>query len=144
MNPKKAPNLSSEQLEVGAGQELDRILAGEATLLPSSGFAASVMLQIEQQASAPDIQGPIPFPWRWALPGIAALIASLGSLLWLVGSALRSTPFAHPAALLTHANLSFVHALTLRSPLGTAAMALAGDWLCLLLARRMAGESSWL
>lgn len=49
--------------------DLDRILSGEEALVPSSGFAASVMEAVRREASAPP---PIPFPWRRAWPGVAA------------------------------------------------------------------------
>jgi hypothetical protein len=49
--------------------ELDRILSREEEILPSSGFAASVMDAVRREAAAPP---PIPFPWRRALPLFAA------------------------------------------------------------------------
>ena len=42
-------------------EDLDRILASEEPLVPSSGFAAAVMEQVHAAASAPP---PLPFPWR--------------------------------------------------------------------------------
>jgi hypothetical protein len=56
--------------------EIDRILAEEDTILPSSGFADSVMEAVRREAQAP---APIQFPWKRALPGLAAgaLILSL-------------------------------------------------------------------
>ena len=50
-----------------AHDELDRILSGEEEIIPSSGFAASVMEAVRREASTPP---PIPFPWSRALPGI--------------------------------------------------------------------------
>ena len=47
--------------------EIDRALAREDDILPSSGFAASVMDAIRREAAAPP---PIPFPWKRALPGL--------------------------------------------------------------------------
>ena len=49
--------------------DLDRILSGEEEILPSSGFTAAVMEAVRQEAVAPP---PIPFPWKRALPGLAA------------------------------------------------------------------------
>jgi hypothetical protein len=46
--------------------EIDRILATEDALVPSSGFLASVMDHVQEEAAAP---APIPFPWKRALPG---------------------------------------------------------------------------
>jgi hypothetical protein len=50
------------------GTELDRFLS-ETEILPSSGFAASVMEAVRREAAAPPA---IPFPWKRALPGIIA------------------------------------------------------------------------
>jgi len=45
--------------------EMDRILFRQDEILPSSGFAASVMEAVRREAAAPP---PIPFPWKRALP----------------------------------------------------------------------------
>jgi hypothetical protein len=58
--------------------ELDRILSGEADLVPSSGFVSAVMDAARSEASAPP---PIPFPWKRALPGIAAWALALAFLI---------------------------------------------------------------
>ncbi len=49
--------------------DLDRVLSQKEEILPSSGFAAAVMDAVRLEASAPP---PIPFPWKRAVPGIAA------------------------------------------------------------------------
>jgi hypothetical protein len=49
--------------------EMNRILSREDEILPSSGFAASVMEAVRREAAAPP---PIPFPWKRALPGLVA------------------------------------------------------------------------
>jgi hypothetical protein len=54
--------------------EIDRILFRDEEILPSSGFAASVMDAVRREAAVPP---PIPFPWRRALPLIAAAGAAL-------------------------------------------------------------------
>jgi hypothetical protein len=63
------------------GDELDRALSREEEIVPSSGFTASVMDAVRSEAAVPP---PIPFPWRRALPGLAAagvaLILFLSSL----------------------------------------------------------------
>jgi len=56
------------------GDELGRILAEEDALVPSSGFAASVMERVRAEAGAP---APIPFPWKRALPGMVVAVAVL-------------------------------------------------------------------
>jgi hypothetical protein len=48
-------------------EEIDRILSREEEILPSSGFAVSVMDAVRREAAAPP---PIPFPWKRALPGM--------------------------------------------------------------------------
>jgi hypothetical protein len=47
--------------------EINRILSRQDEILPSSGFAASVMDTVRREAAAPP---PIPFPWKRALPGL--------------------------------------------------------------------------
>lgn len=54
--------------------EFDRILSSEGDLVPSSGFASTVMDAVRSEASAPP---PIPFPWKRALPGMAAGVLAL-------------------------------------------------------------------
>lgn len=62
--------------EIMNDSEIDRILSGQDEILPSSGFAASVMEAVRREAAAPP---PIPFPWKRALPGlvVAALALAL-------------------------------------------------------------------
>jgi hypothetical protein len=59
--------------------EIDRILSREDEILPSSGFAVSVIDAVRREAAAPP---PIPFPWMWALPGL--VVASFVLALVLV------------------------------------------------------------
>jgi hypothetical protein len=54
--------------------EIDRILSREEEILPSSGFAASVMGAVRSEAAVPP---PIPFPWKRAMPLLAAAGAAL-------------------------------------------------------------------
>jgi hypothetical protein len=72
---------------------LDRILATEEGLVPSSGFAASVMDRIREGAAAPP---PIPFPWKRAIPGIVLATGVFGwgavELTRQAVSAMRSAP----------------------------------------------------
>jgi hypothetical protein len=48
-------------------EEIDRVLSREEEILPSSGFAVSVMDAVRREAAVPP---PIPFPWKRALPGL--------------------------------------------------------------------------
>jgi hypothetical protein len=60
--------LEGDRMKVGGNMnhdELDRILAKRDDIQPSSGFAASVMEAVREEAAAPP---PIPFPWKRALP----------------------------------------------------------------------------
>jgi hypothetical protein len=79
------------------------------TLLPSSGFAASVMAAIAHDASAP---APIPFPWKRALPGFAAIAVALALLIAALVSMVLSAPAAAPVqagAIDNAAVLPFLH-----------------------------------
>ncbi len=51
--------------------DLDRVLSEREEIVPSSGFTASVMDAVQQEAAMP---APIPFPWKWALPGLVVCI----------------------------------------------------------------------
>jgi len=57
--------------------DLDRILSGDDSIVPSSGFAGSVMEAVRREAAVPPA---LPFPWERALPGLVAGIVTLGSL----------------------------------------------------------------
>jgi hypothetical protein len=62
---------------------IDRILASDDPLVPSSGFVASVMERVRDEAAAPP---PIPFPWKRALPGIVLVAGTIG---WLIYEFIR-------------------------------------------------------
>lgn len=59
-------------------EDIDRILFREGEILPSSGFAASVMDVVRSEAAA---LPPIPFPWKRALPGMVVGVLALGLVL---------------------------------------------------------------
>jgi hypothetical protein len=61
-------------------EDFDRMLSTQEELIPSSGFVDGVMDAIEYAASTPP---PIPFPWRHALPGLAAWLIALVSFIYL-------------------------------------------------------------
>ena len=63
-----------EGMEMSASP-IDRILAGEEELIPASGFVASVMERIEEEARVP---APIAFPWRRAVPGMVLAVGVFG------------------------------------------------------------------
>ena len=58
--------------------QINRILSREDEILPSSGFAVSVMDTVRREAAAPP---PIPFPWKRAVPGL--VVAGLAAVLVL-------------------------------------------------------------
>jgi hypothetical protein len=62
---------------------LDRVLAAEEELVPSSGFAAAVMARVRQESVMPE---PIAFPWKRVLP--AAIVVAIG-FAWCVGQLMR-------------------------------------------------------
>jgi len=59
--------------------DIDRLLADNEEIPPSSGFEASVMQAVLQEATAPP---PLAFPWRRALPGFMALLAVFAVAIW--------------------------------------------------------------
>lgn len=56
-------------------ERIDEILKTEQELVPSSGFLASVMERVREEAAAPP---PIPFPWKRFAPGIVVAAGVLG------------------------------------------------------------------
>jgi len=98
-------------------RELDRILSDEADLVPSSGFASGIMDVLRNEASAPP---PIPFPWKRALPGIAAWALALAFL--IVAVLRRSSESPSPPSILD--NLGSTLAAAFR-----AAQAIGAGWI---------------
>ena len=116
---------------------IDRILAAEEELIPSSGFLAATMERVREEAACPK---PIPFPWLRALPGIALGVSVLG---WggfeMVRAGLnsaRETSFVQP-----HLTAVNVHAL---EPVGWVAVALVVPLISWIFSRRIAGKSGLL
>ena len=58
--------------------DIDRVLASDDSIVPSSGFAASVMEAVRRDA---DVPPPIPFPWKRVLPGLVYCLGALAALL---------------------------------------------------------------
>jgi hypothetical protein len=83
------PNLTRPPL---TDADFDYALSpGSDSILPSSGFAESVMTAVAREASAP---APLAFPWKRALPGLLASGAMAIVLLVAAVVLLRSTPAA--------------------------------------------------
>ena len=111
---------------------INKILATEEELVPSSGFLASVMDRVREEAAAPP---PIPFPWKRAIPGIVVAAGVLG---W---GALEMVRFVEPS--LHAVKLEPPHiAATMTQPLEQAtwvAVALAVSLVSWMISRRAAG-----
>jgi len=118
-------------------ERLDRILAGEETLIPSSGFTAAVMGRVREEAAAP---APIPFPWKRILPGI--VLGGAG----LVWGAVELTRLAIAAARDPQSVALPVWASAMPSmeSLEWVALALAVSATSWLVTRRIGGESNLL
>ncbi|HZC44112.1 MAG TPA: hypothetical protein VE195_08055 [Acidobacteriaceae bacterium] len=71
--------------------DLDRMLMEREEIVPSSGFVASVMEAVQQEAAAP---APIPFPWKWALPGLIVSMAMAVAMIarWFYSGTQASHP----------------------------------------------------
>ncbi len=74
--------MSHAENEAALDRSLSRILSPGGEMIPSSGFAASVMERVQREAAmrAPEFAS-IPFPWSRALPG---LIASFVLTAWMI------------------------------------------------------------
>jgi hypothetical protein len=78
--------------------DLDPLLAQDDSIVPSSGFTASVMDAIRRDAAAPP---PIPFPWLRALPGlIGVLVAVVAASIGMVDIAPGTVALPLPGDLL--------------------------------------------
>jgi hypothetical protein len=122
--------------------KIGQILATEEELIPSSGFVASVMERVQEEAAAPP---PIPFPWKQAIPAIllASGIFTWGTIeLLRLGAAERGLPALRALALGSmHLTASAVHSL---EEAAWVALALGTSLLSCLLARRLAGRGGLL
>jgi hypothetical protein len=117
--------------------EIDQILAGEEELMPSSGFLASVMERVRQEAALPP---PVPFPWMLAVPGIllaAGVSGWVGFELMHSGLPLMSA-FTVPARLLPQ-HLPAATVLALEQA-GWVALALGASLLSWLVPHRLLGR----
>jgi hypothetical protein len=116
---------------------IDRILASEEELIPSSGFTTSVMERIEQDSAVPP---PILFPWKRAIPGILLSVGVFGwggfEFVRLGVPALSSITVALPH--LTAASMRPIESA------GWVAMALGVSLVSWLLSRRLAGRGGLL
>jgi hypothetical protein len=121
-------------------EEIDRILANEDQLIPSSGFTASVMDRIREEARVPQPIPllPIAFPWKRAIPG---MVLAGGGLGWGVVEIVRQAITA------AHTPQTFAYTIpeAVVQPmqgLGWAALALGVALASWIAARRIAGSSN--
>lgn len=112
---------------------LDQILAAEEDLVPSSGFAVSVMERVREDAAMPE---PIPFPWKRVLPG--AIVVAIG-LAWCMVQLMRMALADARTPALVHLDPSAVTIPRVES-IGYVAAALAVSAMSWLLGRRMIGR----
>ena len=107
---------------------IERILAAEEALVPSSGFVSAVMERVHQESVA---LPPIPFPWKRAIPGIALAAGVFG---WGAFEMLRdaSAMAVSPATI----QISTAVASSLEST-GWVALALAASWFGWRISRRL-------
>lgn len=113
---------------------MDTILASEEELFPSSGFAASVMDRIHEEASTP---APIRFPWKRAIPGIVLTAGVFG---WGTVVFVRQAIPAVRASTFTQLQVSIPTGGHFEDA-GWIALALAITAVSLLLCRRLANPS---
>lgn len=85
--------------------DLDRDLSKEEEILPSSGFAASVMEAVQRDAA---VLPPIPFPWKRALPGLCAAGFMLAFVIVASILLLVHKPAAPPIPAVWHAGLASI------------------------------------
>jgi hypothetical protein len=116
---------------------IDRILAAEEELIPSSGFLGTVMESVCEEARMP---APIAFPWKRAIPGILLAAGVFG---WGGFELTRQAIPAVRELALTQPHLS----LAIERPLeqaGWVTLALASSLASWMLSRRLAGRSGLL
>ncbi|MGO8758072.1 MAG: hypothetical protein ACLQG3_08110 [Terracidiphilus sp.] len=116
---------------------IERVLAAEEEIVPSSGFAASVMERVREEAAMP---APIPFPWKRAIPGILLTAGVLG---WGAWEAVRTGLPDVPQMLLSPPSLSPAAVRGLED-VGWVALALAVSYCSWALSARLVRRSSLL
>jgi hypothetical protein len=118
-------------------EEIDRILSRGDEILPSSGFAVSVMDAVRREAAAPP---PIPFPWMRALPGL--VVAGFTLVLVLVAGVVAIAQLGKATAPPPSMSLPSVLAPIFQGNMGSAAswtvLALLVTWVSVKLSMRLA------
>ena len=133
----RAKTNCSEEKRAGIDREIEAVLAGEEELIPSSGFLATVMERVQQEASAPP---PIPFPWKRVVPGI---VLATGVFAWGAVELIRTGPPAVDLPSFAPPHLSVALMASVEQA-GWVALALGVSLLSWLFARRLAGRGGLL
>jgi hypothetical protein len=128
MNPTKTDGSEAKLTQI------DRILAAEEPLIPTSGFLASVMESVREEAAAPQ---PIPFPWARFVPGILVATGVLG---WGAFKMIRQGLPEMQSVSLAPPHLPAA-AIQPAEQAGWVALALGVSLFSWLLSRRLAGRS---
>lgn len=115
-------------------ENLDRILAGDEEVVPSSGFAAAVMERVRDEAASPQ---PIPFPWKRMAP---AIVLMLGALVWCGVELARLGLPQIPTEMFAGAHLSASMVQPVKDA-GWVAVALGISLLSWLFSRRLVGRT---
>ena len=114
---------------------IDRILAAEEDLVPSSGFAAAIMDRVREEAAVP---APIPFPWKRIAPGLVLAAGVIGWGAWqtmrFVGPAMQELARIPPPQIPATVLLQLQQA-------GWVVLALAVSWGAWMLSRRLVRHS---
>ncbi len=114
-------------------EDLNRILSSkDDDILPSSGLVASVMEGVRSEAAVPP---PIPFPWKRALPGLAAAGVALVCLFAFVLNQVLHSPLRPPLA----ANVHVLQSPMIDAP-GWSLLALAISMILVKLSMRWASR----
>ena len=131
MNPAKSDRAALDSTAI------DRILVAEEELIPSSGFAASVMERVQEEAAAPP---PLSFPWKRAVPGI---ILAAGVFGWGAAELFREGAQALKSLSISAPHLSPTLVLPVEQA-GWVALALGVSLASWLLSRRLTGSGGLL
>jgi hypothetical protein len=118
-------------------ETIEAILATKDEMIPSSGFLASVMERVRDEAAAPP---PIPFPWKRAVPGIVLVAGVFG---WGAVELVRLAPLVLSSLVLTSPHLTGAAVVSLEEA-GWVALALGSSLASWLFARRLAGRGGLL
>jgi hypothetical protein len=141
MNRSKTNRSEEKRAGIERSVRIDRkievALAGEEELIPTSGFLATVMERVEQEASAPP---PIPFPWKRVVLGI---VLATGVFCWGAVELVRNGPPAVNFPAFTQPHLSVALMASVEQA-GWVALALGVSLLSWLFARRLAGRGGLL